>query len=178
MENPQTILAVDLDHTLIDTDLINIGLRYLFFRKIYLIPYLFILFILKGKTRVKKFLYDNTAISIKNLPYNPSIINFIKSNRKKYKYTILISGSYYRYVESISSYLNIFDLSVGTTLATNMISLNKVKYIKKKFHTAVFDYIGDSKKDIPIWEASRQAFVVDRGNITKHIKHIDYKIIS
>ena len=41
-----------------------------------------------------------------------------------------------------------------------------------------FDYIGDSKKDIPIWEASRNAFVVDRGNITKHIKHINYKTIS
>ena len=59
-----------------------------------------------------------------------------------------------------------------------MISFNKINYLKKNFNNIVFDYVGDSKKDIPIWEASRKAFVVDHGNITKYIKHINYKIIS
>ena len=178
MQNPQIILAVDLDHTLIDTDMIYLGLKYLLLRKIYLIPYLIILLVIKGKQRAKKYLYDHSIISLKNLPYNPSIINFIKNNKKKYSHVILISGSYYKYVESISNYLNIFDSYAGTTLNVNMISYNKINYLKKNFDNSMFDYIGDSKKDIPIWEASRKSFVVDRGSITKHIKHINYKIIS
>tara|TARA_B100000927_G_scaffold267070_1_gene240954 strand:+ start:199 stop:735 length:537 start_codon:yes stop_codon:yes gene_type:complete len=178
MQKSEFILAVDLDHTLIDTDMIYLGLKYLLIRKIYLIPFLITLLILQGKPRAKKFLYDHTSISIENLPYNSSIINFIKNNKNSYLHIILISGSYYKYVESIAKYLNLFDLSVGTTLSVNMISYNKVNYLKKKYNKMNFDYIGDSKKDIPIWEASRNAFVVDRGNITKHLKHINYKTIS
>ena len=105
-------------------------------------------------------------------------MNFIRNNKSNYIHVILISGSYYKYVESIANYTNLFDSSAGTTLSVNMISHNKINYLKKKFSNNTFDYIGDSKKDIPIWEASRNAFVVDYGTITKYLKHIKYRIIS
>ena len=105
-------------------------------------------------------------------------MQIIKDNKEKYTYTILISGSYYKYVDAISKYLGLFDFSVGTTLETNMISLNKTRYLKDKFGDLIFDYIGDSKKDIPIWESARTAYVVDNSNITNQLKHIKYKIIS
>ena len=172
-----TVLAVDLDHTLINTDMIFLGLKYLILHKVYLLPILIIIFLFKGKPSSKKYLYDNTSVSIEDLPYNNSIINFINKNRKKYTHIILISGSYYRYVESIADYLNIFDSSKGTCITVNMISSNKITYLKNNFNNFIFDYIGDSKKDIPIWEKSRKAYVVDRKNITKHLKNIDYEII-
>ena len=172
-----TVLAVDLDHTLINTDMIFMGLKYLIFHKIYLLPMLIIIFLFKGRPSSKKYLYDNTSISIKDLPYNNSIINFINKNRKKYTHVILISGSYYKYVESIADYLNIFDSFKGTSITINMISSNKTTYLKNNFNNFIFDYIGDSKKDIPIWKESRKAFVVNRKNITKHLKNIDYEII-
>ena len=84
MQKAEFILAVDLDHTLIDTDMIYLGLKYLLIRKIYLIPFLITLLILQGKPRAKKFLYDHTCISIEHLPYNSSIINFIKNNKDNY----------------------------------------------------------------------------------------------
>jgi len=171
------VLAVDLDHTLIDTDMIYMGLKYLVLHKIYLLPLLIIILLFRGKPSSKKYLYENTSISIKDLPYNNSIINFINKNREKYSHVILISGSYYKYVESIADYLDIFDSFKGTSLAVNMISSNKTIYLKNNFNNFVFDYIGDSKKDIPIWEESRRAFVVDRKNITKYLKNIDYEII-
>ena len=58
-----------------------------------------------------------------------------------------------------------------------MISSHKTTFLKNNFNNFVFDYIGDSKKDIPIWEKSRKAFVVDRKNITKYLKNINYEII-
>ena len=100
-----------------------------------------------------------------------------RKNKQKYTHIILISGSYYKYVESIADYLNIFDSFKGTSITINMISSNKTNYLKNNFDNFVFDYIGDSKKDIPIWEQSRKAFVVNRKNITKHLNHIDYEII-
>ena len=172
-----TVLAVDLDHTLINTDMIYMGLKYLILHKIYLLPILIIIFIFKGKPSSKKYLYNNTFIVIEDLPYNKSIINFINNNRRKYTHIILISGSYYKYVESIAEYLDMFDSFTGTSITINMIGTNKITYLKNNFNNFVFDYIGDSKKDIPIWEKSRKAFVVDRKNITKHLKNINYEII-
>ena len=172
-----TVLAVDLDHTLINTDMIYMGLKYLILHKIYLLPILIIIFIFKGKPSSKKYLYNNTFLVIEDLPYNKSIINFINNNRRKYTHIILISGSYYKYVESIAEYLDMFDSFTGTSITINMIGTNKITYLKNNFNNFVFDYIGDSKKDIPIWKESRKAFVVNRKNITKHLKNIDYEII-
>ncbi len=172
------ILAVDLDNTLIKTDMIYVGLKFFLLYKIYLLPKLLWLLVNKGKTHAKHYLYSNTKFSIENIKFNQAVINFIKSNKKKYASTILISGSYFKYVELFAKHLNLFDHAVGTTLDINMVSINKVRYLKNKYKNYKFDYVGDSKKDIPIWEYARNAYVVDNGNITKHLKHIDYKVIG
>ena len=49
-----TVLAVDLDHTLINTDMIFVGLKYLIFHKIYLLPMLIIIFLLPKEGLVQK----------------------------------------------------------------------------------------------------------------------------
>ena len=172
------ILAVDLDNTLIKTDMIYVGMKFLLLYRTYLLPKLIWLFTFKGRTYAKKFLFDNTSYSIKNITFNQSVVDFITNNKEKYTYTILISGSYFKYVDAISEYLGLFDFSVGTTLETNMVSLNKTRYLRDKFGDLTFDYIGDSKKDIPIWESARTAYVVNNANIASQLKHIKYKIIS
>ena len=48
-----TVLAVDLDHTLINTDMIFMGLKYLVLHKIYLLPMLIIIFLFKGRPSSK-----------------------------------------------------------------------------------------------------------------------------
>ena len=174
MSSDKIILAVDMDNTLIKTDMIFIGLKFLFFKKSYLFPKLLLLLIFKGKTYAKKFLYENTQFSISDIPFNKDVIDFIKTNKKHYISTLLISGSYYKYVELIADNLNIFDYRVGTTLRNNMISMNKVKYIRDKFDITAFDYIGDSTKDIPIWLEARKAYVVNSEKIKKKLKNIDY----
>ena len=81
-------------------------------------------------------------------------------------------------MNSVADYLDIFDSSIGTSITNNMISSNKTNYLKNNFNNFIFDYIGDSKKDIPIWEESRKAFVVNRKNVAKYLSHIDYEIIT
>tara|TARA_Y100001958_G_scaffold103282_1_gene71915 strand:+ start:1396 stop:1938 length:543 start_codon:yes stop_codon:yes gene_type:complete len=175
---PSLILAVDLDNTLIKTDMINVGIKFMLKYKIYLFPKLLWILLTKGKPHAKKFLYDKTAFSIKDLAFNNSVVNFIKLNKDKYQQTILISGSYYKYVNAVATYTNLFDSSVGTTEDINMVSLNKVEYLNNKYGKIIFDYIGDSIKDIPIWEVARTAYVVKNKNILNHIRHINYQVIS
>ena len=95
------ILAVDLDNTLIKTDMIYVGIKFALLYRIYLLPKLIWLFLFKGKTYAKKYLFDTTSYSLENITFNKSVIDFIKKNKEKYTYTILISGSYYKYVDAI-----------------------------------------------------------------------------
>ena len=154
--------------------MIFVGLKFLFLKNFTYFQSFLLLLTFKGKTYAKKFLYDNTQFSITDIPFNKAVIDFIKINKKHYISTILISGSYYEYVDYIADYLKIFDYRVGTTLMNNMISMNKVKYIRDKFDNATFDYIGDSTKDIPIWLEARKAYVVNSEKIKKRLKDIDY----
>ena len=84
---PSLILAVDLDNTLIKTDMINVGIRFMLKYKIYLFPKLFWILLTKGKPHAKKFLYDKSTFSIDNLVFNNSVVNFIKLNKGKYHQT-------------------------------------------------------------------------------------------
>ena len=173
-----TVLAVDLDHTLIDTDMIYYGLKQLLVKKLYLLPTLFFIFLIKGKTYAKKYLYKNSTFEINNIPFNNHLIEYIIEQKKNYDHVILISGSYYKYVKHIAEHLRLFDSFAGSNIKLNMISSNKVKFLLEKFDNPIFDYIGDNRKDIPIWELSRNVLVVDHGNITKYISHLNYKIVS
>ena len=71
-----TVLAVDLDHTLIDIDMIHYGLKKLV-NKPYLYLILFFTFLFKGKTYAKKYLYENSIFEIKNIPFNNALIEYI-----------------------------------------------------------------------------------------------------
>jgi hypothetical protein len=93
-----TVLAVDLDHTLIHTDMIYLGFKQILFKKLYLMPILLYLLFAKGKPSAKKYLYDNTTFDLKVVPFNTELIKFIKAERHNYDHTILISGSYHKYV--------------------------------------------------------------------------------
>ena len=80
------ILAVDLDNTLIKTDMIYVGIKFVLLYRIYLLPKLIWLFTFKGRTYAKKFLFDNTSYSIKNITFNESVVDFITNNKEKYTY--------------------------------------------------------------------------------------------
>ena len=67
------ILAVDLDNTLIKTDMIYIGVKFLLLYRIYLLPKLIWLFSFKGKTYAKKYLFDITSYSLKNITFNKNL---------------------------------------------------------------------------------------------------------
>jgi len=178
MQKRQVVLAVDLDHTLIDTDMIYLCLKQIIFKKIYLLPYIFYLRFVRGKPYAKEFLYQKTCIDVHNLPFNDDVIEYIRNEKDKYNHIILISGSYYKYVKAVYDHLKIFNSYAGTDLSVNMISINKVKYLNNKFNNPIYDYIGDNIKDLPIWKLSRKVLVVDHGNIINKISHLKYKVIS
>ena len=79
------MLFVDLDKTLIKSDYLLESFVNYFSQNIFApIVSLYILF-KHGKVGLKKFLYENSTISVANLPYNQDVIDVIEKWKKNFQ---------------------------------------------------------------------------------------------
>jgi 4-hydroxybenzoate polyprenyltransferase/phosphoserine phosphatase len=174
------ILAVDLDNTLIKTDMSFETLVFVIKNNPLLILKVLYIFILKGKSFAKKYLFENSNIDINDFKINPDIIDFIKKNKKKYIKVILISGSRHEIVRKFYDHTDIFDEYHGSDDNINLVGANKINFINSNYNKITFDYIGDSKKDIPIWKHCGHALIVSSDSLLSKLRdtNIPVEIIS
>ena len=69
----------------------------------------------------------------------------------------------------MAKYLNIFFESFGTRDNFNMVGINKVQYITKSLKIHKFEYLGNSKKDIPIWNFCQKIIYTNANDGLKKI---------
>jgi 4-hydroxybenzoate polyprenyltransferase len=158
---PKRYLFVDLDGTLINTDLIYETFFSLLKKNIFAPIFCFSKFLSGGIPSLKKFLFENSNISIANLPYNQDVLKYIKSWKEKYQgEVILISASDHSLVQKVADHLEIFDAAHGT-IDINLKSDNKLQKILQISGTNIFDYMGNSRDDLVIFERSRKSFLIN-----------------
>ena len=163
------ILFVDLDGTLIKEDLSNLAfVNCLKKNPIKLTFYLFV-FIFKGKPYLKEKISKNFVVPINKLTFNKSALNYIRDVKNRHRVVYLISGSHQILVDQIDQHLRIFFESFGTKNNYNMVGNNKVKFINQKLNILEFDYFGNSKKDLPIWEHCKKIIYTNASTNLKNI---------
>ena len=157
-----TVLCVDLDGTLIKTDSL-IESTLLALKKKPLLVFVFIFWMLRGKSYYK---HKITSIAIPDpafLPYNEDVLSFIKNQKLKGKQIVLTTASVRSVAESVADYLDVFDDIIPSEGDTNNKGKQKRDTLTEKYGNN-WDYIGDSKADLPVWEAARKAYAVDPSN--------------
>ena len=110
------------------------------------------MFLIKGKPYLKEKISKNFIVPINKLSFNKSALNYIRDVKNRHRVVYLISGSHQILVDQIDQHLKIFFESFGTKNNYNMVGNNKVKFIKQQLNINEFDYFGNSKKDLPIWQ--------------------------
>ena len=150
-------LFVDLDGTLIQEDLSDLAFSYSFQNYPLRTIFYLLVFLFKGKAYLKNKISKNFIISFENLNFNKAAFDFIRKEKKNNKVVYLISGSHQILVEQIDKHLNIFLKSFGTRDDFNMVGKNKVQFIKENLKIHDFDYLGNSYKDLPIWQYTKRA---------------------
>ena len=146
------ILFVDLDGTLIKEDLSNLAFNNCLMRHPLKLIFYLIVFTIKGKPYLKKQISKNFIIPINKLSFNINALDYVRDVKNRHRVVYLISGSHQILVDQIHQHLKIFFESFGTQHNFNMVGRNKVKFIREKLKIINFDYLGNSKKDLPIWE--------------------------
>ena len=155
----QKVIIVDLDKSLIKIDLFHESLiRSSIMSPINFLVAIFIL--LSGNIcKAKNFIAKKIKINPQNIPYNIEVLNYLEIKKREGFKIILSTGASYIYANSISGYLKIFDEVIATSEISNNVGKNKLTKIKEKIKTE-FIYIGDSHKDIEIWNFCKYAIIV------------------
>nr|WP_315429379.1 UbiA family prenyltransferase [uncultured Albidiferax sp.] len=167
--NTNRIIAVDLDGTLIRTDML-IESIFLLLRTL---PHKFfesILWLIKGKAYFKNKVADNVTPSAATLPYNVNLLFWLNEQKASGASLILATASDSRLAHAISDHLQIFDKFIGTK-DTNLAAENKRDVLVEHYGRNGFEYVGNSKADISVWEVASVVHVVnpERGVLAKAV---------
>ncbi len=159
-------LCVDLDFTLIRSDILLESLLALFRQNplsfIYLPFWLF-----KGKSYMKRQISKRVELDIVTLPYNDDVLEFLRKESALGREIILVTATDSYYAEGVAQNLGLFSKVISSDGVTNLKGMEKRKSLDALYGAGMYDYIGDDKSDIIIWEGARKAFLVcnDREKI-------------
>jgi 4-hydroxybenzoate polyprenyltransferase/phosphoserine phosphatase len=156
-------LVVDLDGTLIHTDMLHESALTLL-RDSPLNTLRIPLWLTQGKAKLKDHLAQRTEIEPSSLPYNLKLIEWLKEQKTKGRQLILCTASHHSIAQAIAEHLGIFDEVMASDKTTNLSGTHKANALVKRFGQSGFDYVGNSKSDLPVWKQARQGIVVNASS--------------
>src|SRR5690606_10569303 len=107
-QQKQAPLVVDLDGTLIRTDLLIESFMLLIKQNIFNL-FMVVLWLLKGKATPKAEIARRVDIPVELLPYNQDLIEYLKKEKAKGRDIVLATASHVRYAHSVARHVGLFD---------------------------------------------------------------------
>jgi len=152
-------LCVDLDGTLIKTDLlIESFLALVKTNPIYIFQCFW--WLLHGKARLKAEIARRVNLDMSLLPYNPTLRAYLEEELAKGRRLYLCTASDQYLADKVAAHLGFFEEVLASDGRNNLSGSNKAALLRQKFGEGGFDYCGNSRADLPIWEASQYAIVI------------------
>jgi len=152
-------LAVDLDGTLIATDLLWEGLFLLLRQKphcLFLLPF----WLLGGKARLKCEIAQRVEFDATALPYRADVLERLEGEKARGRKLILATATPRLFAEAVARHLGIFDAVMCTDPGTNLSAVRKRDALNAAYGDGGFDYAGNSKADLVVFDAARASIVV------------------
>jgi 4-hydroxybenzoate polyprenyltransferase len=151
-------LCVDLDGTLIHSDILHECFAALIRSqplKLFLIPF----WMQRGKAFLKSQLAYSASLNISSLPYNQELINWLKLEKLTGRQLVLATAANETVAFAVNSHLGLFDKIIASPPFDNIKGRAKLAAIHAEIGV-MFDYVGDSAADRPIFNESRKAILV------------------
>lgn len=158
--NPKPPLYVDLDGTLIKTDILFESILLLVKQNIFylaLLPF----WLCKGRANLKQQVANRVSVPVELLPANPQFLNYLNEQADAGRDLILISASNQKPVQGVSNRFGLFIDAIGSDGETNLRAENKLLRIQQLSPRQGFSYAGNSSDDLVIWEKADEVISVN-----------------
>ena len=158
-ESENIPLVVDLDGTLLRTDLLFEATLRLIKQKPWLVLLLPI-WLLKGRAHLKSRIFHLVQIDVSLLPLHDELLTWLRAEKSRGRRLILATGSDYQKARSVVGPLGLFDLVLGSNGERNLTAGKKLRLLVETCGEQ-FDYVGNSRSDLEIWRGCRHAVLVN-----------------
>lgn len=158
----ETVLCVDLDGTLIRTDLLFESLLLVLKKR----PWLLLMlpwFLLRGRAALKHALARYAVPNPAYLPYREDLVNWCRKQAEAGIPVYLATGSNEVPAQAVADHLGFFSGVIASSAEHNNKGSAKVSAISSTVDEAPFRYIGDSRADLPVWAAAKEAVLAGKG---------------
>ena len=159
-DNQNVPLVVDLDGTLIRTDMMWESLSRLL-RRNPLTLFQILFWWTRGRAHLKQKLAERVQIDPATLPYHQRFLAWLHEEKRSGRKIILATASDLKMAQPVADHIGLFDEVLASDGQTNLRSENKLRVLSNKFGERGFDYAGNSTADFAVWHGSRQAVVVN-----------------
>jgi 4-hydroxybenzoate polyprenyltransferase/phosphoserine phosphatase len=165
-------LVVDLDGTLIATDLLWEGLFALLKKNplyIFLVPF----WLARGAAHLKQAIASRVEVDAANLPYRSELLARLHADHDAGRKIVLATGTPRKFADAIALHLGIFDAVLATDGPDNLTSTRKRAALVAAYGDGGFDYAGNSRHDVAVFDVARAALVVapDRRAARWQVEH-------
>lgn len=153
-------LCVDLDGTLLDTDILYESLLVLLARNplyLFLLPF----WLLQGKAALKRQIATRTTVDPRHLPYNPKVLELLRTTPQRPR--VLCTASDQLLVAPIAEHLGLFEQVIASDGQRNLSGTRKAQALVDTFGERGFDYAGNGTVDLAVWARAAGAWVVNNG---------------
>lgn len=146
-------LCVDLDGTLVKTDTFAQALL-LLVRKRPSLLFSLPRWALGGLAAVKRKVAQQIQLDPAALPYHPGLLTFLNSEKEKGRTLILVTASDEIPAGAVATHLRLFSDVMASDGQSNLKAERKRDALVARFGVKGFDYAGNAKDDLPVWEAA------------------------
>ncbi len=161
--NPRVPLCVDLDGTLIKTDLLwESFVRVLRRNPLYLLAIPF--WWARGRAFLKRRLAERMHLEAATLPFNEPFLAFLRQRKRAGQTLVLTTASDAALARAVAEQVGLFNEVLGSNGQENLRGRAKAKLLVARFGERGFDYAGNSSVDLAVWSQAREAIVVNAGN--------------
>ena len=156
----QIPLVVDLDGTLIKTDLMWEALAQRLQRNPFAI-FVILFWWTRGRAFLKEKLGKRVRLDPGSLPRNAKFLAWLHEQKKTGRKIVLATASDFQMAKPVADNFGIFDEVLASDGHVNLRAENKLKALIAKFGERGFDYAGNSSTDLAVWRGARKAIVVN-----------------
>lgn len=145
-------LCVDCDGTLISTDLLHESV-FLLLKQSWLNIFRLPFWLLKGRAFLKQAISERIRLDPALLPYRQEVLQLLRDARQDGRTTVLATASTSRLAQQIADHLGLFDQVLASDGTTNLKGEEKARCLVARFGSQGYEYVGDSRADLPVWQA-------------------------